>query len=182
MKRSKITNLVLAAMFLALAFVIPQILKSIPFFVSANLGTRLLPMHLPVLLCGLICGYYYGATVGFIAPLLTSLITSMPPMYPVAISMAFELATYGLVAGLMYKISSRLKINYVLKVYIDLITAMLAGRVVMEVVNMILLTNGKYGLKIFLADAFVNALPGIIVQLILIPAILITLRKAKYFK
>lgn len=182
MKRRDVYNLVLAAMFLALAFVLPQIMKSIPFFVSANLGTKILPMHIPVLLCGFICGYYYGLSVGFIAPLLASLITTMPPMYPVAISMAFELATYGLVAGLMYKATSKLKINYVLKIYIDLITAMLAGRVVMGVVNMLLLTNAKYGLNVFLADAFVNALPGIIIQLILIPAILIILRKAKYIK
>ena len=94
---TSLKNLVLAAMFMALGFVLPFLTGQIP-----QIGNMLCPMHFPVFLCGLICGWQYGAVVGFVLPLARSLLLTMPPMYPQAISMAFELLTYGLVAGLLY--------------------------------------------------------------------------------
>ena len=92
-----------------------------------QIGSMLLPMHIPVLLCGLVCGWQYGAVVGFVAPLLRSVLFGMPPMYPVAIAMAFELLTYGLVIGLVYR---RLAKKGLAGVYAALLTAMAAGRLV----------------------------------------------------
>ena len=97
MKNQSLKNLTLTAFFIALGIVLPFLTGQIPRF-----GSMLLPMHIPVFLCGLICGWPYGLAVGFILPLLRSLLFSMPPMYPVAIAMAFELATYGFVAGILY--------------------------------------------------------------------------------
>ena len=45
-------NLTLAAMFLAAGLVLPFVTGQIP-----QIGSMLLPMHLPVLLCGLVCGW-----------------------------------------------------------------------------------------------------------------------------
>ena len=92
MKNQNTKKLAYAALFLALCLVLPMLTGQIP-----RIGSMLLPMHIPVLLCGLVCGWQYGAAVGFVAPLLRSVLFGMPPMYPVAIAMAFELLTYGLV-------------------------------------------------------------------------------------
>lgn len=171
MKRT-VKNLVLAAMFLAIGLVLPFITGNIP-----AIGQMLLPMHFPVLLCGLICGWQYGLLVGLICPLLRSVAFGMPVLYPVAIEMMAELATYGAVAGLVY---SHLRPQNIGKVYIALIVAMLAGRVVYGVVAGLLLGFGTgFTMSMFISAAFVNALPGIIAQLVLIPVIMAALNKAK---
>ena len=78
-----VKNLVVAALMLALAYVLPNFTGNIP-----QIGSMLLPMHLPVLLCGFLCGGVWGAVVGFVAPLLRSVLVGVPPMFPTAISMA----------------------------------------------------------------------------------------------
>ena len=98
-------NMTLAALFLALSYVMPFLTGQIPEF-----GAMLCPMHIPILLCGYFCGWSWGLGVGFAAPLLRSLILGMPPLFPTGICMAFELATYGLIAGLLYKVLPKKKI------------------------------------------------------------------------
>ena len=94
-KQSKsLQNLIYSAVFLALAYVLPFLTGQIP-----SVGKMLLPMHLPALLCGFVCGWQWGLGVGFLAPLLRSLTLGMPPFFPMAVSMAFELAAYGAIAG-----------------------------------------------------------------------------------
>lgn len=164
----KTKDLTSAAIFLALGLLIPYI-----FHATAVPGQVFLPMHIPVLLCGFLLGHPYGLIVGFITPLLNAVLTGMPPIYP-AVSMAFELATYGLVAGWLYK-------GRRLNVFVSLITAMLLGRAVSGVANLFLLglAGRQYGLQVFLMSAFVTALWGIIIQLVLIPLIIKTVEKAK---
>ena len=166
-------KLVLSAMFLALGLVLPLLTGQIQ-----QIGSMLLPMHIPVLLCGFICGWPYGLAVGFILPLLRSVTFGMPPMYPVAIAMAFELATYGFVSGLLY---ARAKKKNILSIYLSLIVAMIAGRLVWGVAEIVLLglKGNAFTWQAFLAGAVLNAIPGIILQLILIPVILFALQKAK---
>ena len=171
MKNSKAKNMVLAAMFLGIGMVLPFITGQVQRF-----GNMLLPMHIPVLLCGLICGWQYGLLVGFILPLMRSAIFSMPVMFPDAVSMAFELATYGVTVGLLYSRSRRQCIK---ALYKCMIIAMLAGRIVWGVAQTALLGIGKFTLHAFLAGAFINAVPGIILQLIIIPAIMVALNRAK---
>lgn len=168
MTKSKFNTkqLVLAALCVALGVVLPVAFHSIP-----NAGSVLLPMHIPVLLCGLICGWQYGGAVGFVMPLLRYLIFGMPPM-PNAVSMAFELAAYGLVIGLLYFHARR---KNLLSVYISMLVAMIAGRAVWGIVQMVVLGLSGFTWKMFLAGAFLNAIPGIILQLILIPAIMAVL-------
>lgn len=157
---TKTNDMVKASLFLALGLIVPYI-----FHVTGIPGTVFLPMHIPVLLCGFILGSKYGIVIGFITPFLNSLLSGMPPMYP-AISMAFELATYGFVAGYFYKKKEA-------NIYVSLIISMLLGRVVSGVANYILLTTGgkSYAFKIFLTSAFVKPVWGIIIQIVLIPII-----------
>ena len=158
-------------MFTAIGIVLPFFTGQIP-----QIGSMLLPMHIPVFLCGLICGWQYGAAVGFILPLMRSMLFTMPPLFPNATAMAFELLTYGLVAGLLY---SRSRWQCVIALYRSIIVAMVAGRIVWGVVEIILLgINGSvFTWKAFMAGAFLNAVPGIIVQLILIPAVMVALNR-----
>lgn len=167
-----IKNLTLSAMFLAIGLLLPFVTGQIQV-----IGNMLLPMHIPVLLCGLICGWQYGAAVGFIVPLLRHVMFGMPPM-PNAISMTFELATYGLVIGLVYG-HSRWKC--VIAVYRSLLIAMLAGRLVWGAVQAAILgfTGSGFTFQMFLSGAFLTAIPGIILQLILIPVVMIALGRAK---
>ncbi len=171
MNRNTTKNLSLAGMFLAIGLLLPFLTGQIP-----QIGNMLLPMHLPVLLCGLICGWKYGLAVGFILPLLRYALFGMPPIMPTGLAMAFELATYGLVVGLLY---SRSKWQCVVALYKCIITAMILGRVVWGVAQVLLLGIGGevFSFQMFIAGAFVNAIPGIIIQLVLIPVIMVALDK-----
>ena len=120
-KTSATRGIVLAALFLALAFVLPMITGHVP-----QVGNMLCPMHFPILLCGFVLGGPWGLAVGFVAPLLRSVLFGMPPMFPVAISMAFELATYGFVSGVVYR-----RVQHTLPMmFATLLSAMVAGRLV----------------------------------------------------
>ncbi len=168
-KRTK--NLTLSALFIALGLVLPLLTGQLK-----ALGNAFLPMHLPVLLCGLIVGPTYGLIVGLILPILRHFTFGMPPLYPTAISMAFELATYGFVVGFIYKNS---KCKCIIALYESLIIAMIAGRLVWGIVQMLLLgVNGQaFTFQMFMAGAFLNAIPGIIFQLIFIPALMLAFHK-----
>ncbi len=173
-KNKNLLNIVLSAMFLSLALVLPFLTGQIK-----EIGNMLLPMHIPVMLCGLICGWQYGLIVGALAPIMRSLLFSMPPMYPTAIGMAFELAAYGLLIGLLF---SKSKWHCIKSLYISLIISMLGGRVVWGVAQSILLGLGDSGftLSMFISGAFLKAIPGIILQLVLIPAVMLLLKKTHF--
>lgn len=170
-KKNYILDLTLSALFLAIGLLLPFLTGQIK-----NFGNMLLPMHIPVLLCGLICGWKYGLGVGFVLPLFRSVLFGMPVLFPNAVAMAFELAAYGAVAGFLY-FHSRWKC--VVSLYRSIIAAMLSGRVVWGIVELILLGygNNKFTFDIFITQAFINAVPGIILQLVLIPVIMITLNR-----
>lgn len=167
MIRKSTQHLVLAGFFLALGLLMPFLTAQIP-----SLGSRLLPMHIPVLLCGCVLGGPTGLLVGLITPLLRSVLFGMPPLFPTAAAMAFELAAYGLFIGMLYKTTR--------SIYLSLVLAMLGGRAVWGIVSLALygLAGSSFSWQLFTAGAFVNALPGIILQLILIPGVVIALERA----
>ena len=171
MRRKNLLNLVFSAMFLCIALLLPFLTGQIP-----QVGKMLLPMHIPVILCGMICGWQYGLSVGFIAPILRGVIFANPLLFPTGIIMAFELAGYGFFAGLIFSITNTQNIS---KVYISLITSMIAGRIVKCIVQFFVLgfTDEGFVFTAFIAGAFTNAVPGIILQIILIPLIMLTLQK-----
>ncbi|MBR0267389.1 MAG: ECF transporter S component [Clostridia bacterium] len=167
----QIRKLTYSALFLALAMVLPFLTGQIP-----QIGSALSPMHIPALLCGFLCGWPWGLAVGLISPLLRSVIFGMPAMFPGAVAMSFELATYGAVSGLLYKILPRRKSS----VYITIVVAMLLGRAVWGIARLILagLSGQSFTWALFLAGAFTNAVPGIILHLVLVPLLVIVLEKA----
>ena len=165
-------SIVLAALFLALAFVLPMVTGHVP-----QVGNMLCPMHFPILLCGFVLGGPWGLAVGFVAPLVRSVLFGMPPMFPIAIAMAFELAAYGLVSGVLWH-----KVKHTVPmIYASLVTAMVAGRLVWGAVRFVLagLTGSSFPFSAFLSGALLTAVPGIAAQLVLIPLILVALQKAK---
>ena len=174
-KHSSILKMILAALFLAMSYVMPFLTGQIP-----EIGARLCPLHIPVLLCGFICGPVWGLAVGFAAPLLRSLTLGMPPLFPTAVCMAFELMAYGFVTGMMHKLLPRKKPF----VYLSLITAMLAGRVVFGVCKMVCMgiVGTGYSFMLFIAEAFTNAIPGIILQIVLVPILVMVLDNTKILK
>ena len=167
----QIRKLTYAALFLALALVLPFLTGQIP-----QIGSALSPMHIPVLLRGFLVGWPWGLAVGFIAPLLRSVIFGMPVMVPGAVAMAFELAVYGLVSGILYRLLPKKKWS----IYVTLIVAMLAGRVIWGIARLIIagLSGNSFTWALFLAGAFTNAIPGIILHIILIPVIVMVLERA----
>lgn len=169
--KNPIFHLTLSAMFLAVGLVLPLLTGQVP-----QIGNMLLPMHFPVILCGLICGWQYGLCVGFVLPILRYFIFGMPVLFPNGISMAFELATYGLAVGLLY---SHSRWKCVIALYRSMVIAMLLGRVMWGIVQMSLLgvSGGSFTWQMFMAGAFLNAIPGIILQLILIPAVMVALNR-----
>lgn len=162
--RQDTKKLVLSALFLAIGIVLPFFTGQVPV-----IGNMLLPMHIPVLLCGFVCGWKYGLIVGGILPLLRSFWFGMPVLFPNATGMAVELAIYGLTTGLLGR-----RFGRSLKgIYLSLVSAMILGRIGWGVTSVILfsLMGSKFTGQLFLMQGFANAIPGIVIQLVLIPMI-----------
>ena len=164
-------RLVLSGMFLALCMVLPFLTGQIP-----KIGSALSQMHIPVLICGFACGGVYGAAVGFIAPFLRNLMFGMPPILT-AVAMAVEMAVYGLVAGLLYKKLQKTVLN----LYLSLAAAMLLGRIAWGITRFVIagLAGTEFSFAMFLSGAFVQAVPGIICHIVLVPLVVLALKKAK---
>ncbi len=179
-KHNIILNITLSGFFLSLGLLLPFLTGQVP-----EIGNMLCPMHIPVLICGFICGYKYGLVVGFTTPLLRSFIFQMPPFYPAALAMSFELATYGLIAGLLFNLFNKYNKKGIIYNYLILIISMLSGRIIWGIVRYLLATiDGSYNftIELFISGAFISAWPGIILQLIIIPVIISSLSKLNIIK
>ena len=161
----------ISALCLALCMVLPFFTGQIP-----RIGNMISPMHIPVFLCGFLVGPLYGAAVGFIAPFLRYMLFHMPPIMPTGTAMAFEMLTYGMVTGMLYPLFHGKKAAP----YLALIAAMLAGRAVWGVASLILygIQGNTFTLSVFLSGAFLNAIPAIILHLVIIPPLVTALKKA----
>lgn len=166
-------KITLSAMFLAIGIILPFFTGQVP-----QIGNMLLPMHFPVFLCGMICGAPCGMVIGFVLPIFRSFLFGMPMMYPMAVAMAFELAVYGVVAGWIYGRADR---KNTLAVYQALLLAMICGRIVWGIVEIVLLGIGENGFswQMFLTGALIHAVPGIVLQLVLIPTLMAVVRHTK---
>lgn len=169
-QRAKLSKITLAALFIALALVLPFFTGQIP-----QIGKALCPMHIPVILAGFICGPWYGMAVGLISPILRFVLFGMPVIMPTGVIMSVELATYGLVVGILYKILPRSRSS----VYVSLIAAMIIGRIAWGIAHVLFFKLGNYefSFPMFIAGGFTNSIPGIIAQLIIVPFIIFRIRK-----
>ncbi len=168
-----IKKLTLSAMFLAMGIILPFFTGQVP-----QIGSMLLPMHIPVFLCGLICGYQYGVPMAIILPLLRSVIFSRPNMFPEAISIACEMATYAFVAGFLY---NRSKWQCIKALYRCMLATMVAGRVIRGVVQLSLigLSGNTVSFGAFFTGTIIAGIPGIVLQLIIVPAVMLAIHRTK---
>ncbi len=167
----RILNYVFTGLCIALCIVLPMAFHMIP-----NAGSVILPMHIPVFICGFICGWQYGLICGIIGPLLSSLLTGMPPA-AILPSMMAELAVYGLVSALLLKLINTK--NIIADLYLSLVGAMLAGRVIAGIVKALMFAKGTFTIMTWVTAHFVTCVPGIIIQLVFIPMLYFALAGAK---
>ena len=167
---SQVKKVVVAAVCAALGIVLPMAFHSIP-----NAGATWLPMHIPVMISGLVAGPVAGAATGVLAPVLSGLLTGMPPA-PMLPPMTCELLVYGLVSGLLSRVVRTG--NATTDLYISLVGAMLAGRVVAGVLRALIFSPGAYSLEAWLTAYFVTAIMGIVLQLAVVVPIVISLERA----
>lgn len=174
MRMNKTRAITVAAALTALGIVVPMI-----FHATQISGQMFLPMHIPVLLCGIICGPFLGAVCAVIVITVSSAATGMPPLYPQGLLMVFELIAYAVTSGVLIRVIKRG--GLLLRLYIALIAAMLVGRGMYGLAAYILLgvIGNGYTFTLFLSSAFVKALPGIIIQLISVPPLVLALKKAR---
>lgn len=174
-KTDSLHKLLYSAVCLALCLVLPFLTGQLQ-----SLGNALCPMHLPVLLAGFLCGPLWAAALGFLAPLLRFVLFGMPPIYPIGAAMAVELAVYGLVSGLLYQKLPKTTGS----IYISLIAAMLSGRLVWGAVRAVMsgVSNAGFTWAAFWSGAFAEAVPGIVLQIVLIPLLVLALQKAGFIK
>ncbi|HBG02498.1 MAG TPA: ECF transporter S component [Firmicutes bacterium] len=172
MKKSSTKHLVLAGLFVGLGLLMPFLTGQIP-----SVGSRLLPMHIPVLLGGFVLGGSFGLVIGLVTPLLRSVLFGMPPLFPTAFVMSCELAAYGYLAGAFYRFWPK-KSDFV---YLSLLAAMVGGRIVWGLVSVLVygLSSTPFTWQMFMAGSVVNALPGIALQILVIPIIVLALKRAK---
>ena len=166
----KVNKLVYASVFLALALALPFLTGQIP-----QIGAMLTPIHFPVLLCGYLCGWQWGMVVGFAAPLLRSVLFGMPVMYPMAVCMALELATYAAVSGILYLSLPRKRCF----LYVSLAVAMISGRLIWGLARFLCagLDADAFGLSAFWAGAVGMSIPGILLQLVIVPVLVTVAEK-----
>ena len=169
-RSQNIRRLVFAALFLAIGQVLPLVTAHIPV-----IAKMISPMHIPAFLCGFLCGPLWGAVVGFVCPLLRMVIFGMP-QFPMALYMAFELCSYAVVAGILYRVFPK-KVPYL---YLTLVISMIVGRIVYCIVFAVS-AGGVAGVPAFFAlfgSQFVNTWAGILIHLAILPPIVLALLKA----
>lgn len=173
----EIEKIVLTGLFIAIGVVLA------PLFHSAGLGQVFSPMHFPVLVCGLLLGWKYGLITGLLTPLITSFMLQAPPLFPMATVMSLELAVYGLLSGLIYNKCS-LFTSKIANVYVALIVAMIAGRIVYGLTYGILFVLGlsDFAFSTYVTSLFVVGLPGIVLQILIVPAVVMTIERKKAFE
>ena len=180
MKKTQVTRMVIAAVLLAVGMMLPRFLGGVQV-----LGQTISPLHIPALIAGLTLGGVWGCVVGALIPLASSLL-GMPPL-PIALPMAFECAAYGLLTGLLYPVLRRAlkKDNHLPAILITLVIAMVGGRLVGGAAKALLLTFGAitskapFTMAAFISSYFVGTAVGAVIHLIVVPAVVLALEKAK---
>jgi niacin transporter len=172
--KNETRKLVWGSFLLILGIILPRLINLVG---SPTLGNLISPMHIPVFLTGIILGPLYGVLVGFVTPLLSTLIFAMPPLIPpITILMAFELASFGLITGYLYS-------NKAKNIYLSLIAAMIFGRFVygLALIGVGPIFNFNPPFIPFMQGAFITGIPGMVIQLLIIPPVIKKIKPIKEF-
>lgn len=171
-KHDLIRKITYCGVLIALGMVLPFLTGQIP-----EVGSALSPLHIPALLAGFVVGPVWGAVCAFVIPILRSAIFGMPPMFPMACTMAFEMAAYAAVGGVLWHFLPKKP----LYLYLSQMGAMVLGRAVYGVMFALFTVNDpavSYTFAAFLAGCFADAVPGIVLHLVLVPPVVMALRRA----
>lgn len=176
--KSSTLKLTQAALFTALGVFLPQLSH----LFGADFGKLISPMHFPIFIAAFLLGPLYGSAVAIACPVLSSLIMGMP-VAPKIPFMVLELLTYALAASIIYQPTSKWKKP--ISLYVSLVTAQILGRIVYALgitaaVKLFGVTHPAIYRSVSIlafVESFAEGLPGIILQLILIPIIVIVLEK-----
>lgn len=172
MNKKSTRDIILSGLFIALGIILPV------FFHSFGGGSIFLPMHIPVLLSGFFLSIPYAVAVGALTPMLSSILTGMPPLVPVLPFMVCELTAYGLFTSLLFR---KFKFN----IYFSLLGSMIGGRIIAGIAVWLLTTFFTVKLPgpiIFIYGALIKGIPGIIIQLIFIPIIIVVIKRHRLFR
>lgn len=166
----KTKDIVLIGLFIALGIILPLAFHA----VGTDLGRMFSPIHIPALIAGALMGPVPGLLVGLLSVLASSLFTSMPP-FPYAFVMMAEVGSYGLFAGLFGKFLTK----DALGTFVSTALAMVAGRIVYGFAQYIFLAakGNSYSINAWVTSMFVTGLPSIILHVILVPIVILLLRK-----
>ena len=165
-KKIETKSIALSGLLLSMGILLPII-----FHIFGMTGPIVLPMHIPVLLGGFLLPTNMALLLGIITPILSGMLTGMPVMFPMAVIMAFELGMYGFTASIATR-----KFN--ISILPALLISMISGRITAGLV--VALLTQFFGVKmnpiIFLKEAVITGIPGIIIQLIFIPSLVYAIR------
>ncbi len=161
-------QITLSGLMIALALLLPFLTGQIP-----QVGTMLTPMHFPVMITSVFAGPVYGLLVGVLSPLLRQFLFSMPP-FPMSLMMALELGTYGITFGVLFKVAKPHISNELLRLVLSLTVSMILGRIVFTLAALSL--TGATSFSVVFWGLFTTSLPGIILQLVLIPLLYFRLK------
>lgn len=174
-------NIVTTAMLCAMGIIVALTLHSLG---SREIAVWFSPMHLTVFLSGILCGQWLGLICGVLSPLMSNLSTggAMPPFPAQLIPMIVELAVYGFLSGLLRNVFLKNPKTNKFSSILALVISMVAGRIPAAFVSAIFAaTKGEayfVALWTSLLGKFTSTWPGIIVQLVLIPAIMFALQRS----
>lgn len=178
MKRNdSLYPLLITAILLAVGMILPYLTGQIP-----SIGQLISPLHIPVFICGLTCGWGWGAALGFVLPILRGLTLGMPPFPAVGLPMAFEMAFYGAVSGLLYQLLRKVwKDKHIVAIVISLLAAMVVGRCAGGATRAIMMgvQGSAYSFAAFFASYFTGTVVGAVIHIIVCPLITLALEKAK---
>lgn len=159
-------KIILTAIFASIGIILPQALHIIG---GPTLGPIFLPIHLPVFIGAMLLGPRSGVIIAVVSLFIGYLI-GMPP-YPIIVFMFFEMIVYGLVTGyLYYIIKTNIFISLLIAKLLGMITSLITINIALQITNISLPPLfGSIGM-------FTVSIPGIVIQLILIPIIVIRLK------
>ena len=152
-------------LFSGLGIAIPRIFHIL---VGSSAGVTFLPMHFMVLISAIVFGITSSCIVAGSSVIFSYLLTGMPALARMPY-MLIELIIYGILLGLFNK-----KFNS----YISLIATMILGRILYAGVlfaSVNLLGLNGYGISVM--QSIKSGIPGIVLQLALVPVLAMIVKK-----
>jgi len=157
MKAETLRGMVTSAAMAALGILLPIA------FHAVGLGSKFMPMVLVLMLNGFLSPLPWAMLTGAVVPIASGLMTGMPPLYPpYCLVMSPEMAMVSGLAAALYRLSKR-------RIWPALVTAIVFDRVASIALTYAL--AGRFGLppRIVSIASFAQGLPGIALQLTVIP-------------